>query len=83
MSKLPRDIDGTTLAKYLGKFGYKVVRQTGSHMRLSRVTDNGEQHITIPSHSPLKIGTLNSILDGAAIQIGIEKHDLTNLLFGK
>jgi len=33
--KLPRDISGEELAKLLRKYGYKVTRQTGSHMRLT------------------------------------------------
>lgn len=41
--RIPRDISGKELAKRLSKYGYKVARQTGSHMRL--VT--GEHHITI------------------------------------
>jgi len=32
--KLPRDLSGDDLAKHLGKFGYEVVRQKGSHIRL-------------------------------------------------
>lgn len=32
--KLPRDIGGKDLIKLLAKFGYNVVRQTGSHARL-------------------------------------------------
>ena len=32
--KLPRDIGGEDLIKLLAKFGYEVVRQTGSHVRL-------------------------------------------------
>ncbi|MCD6349098.1 MAG: type II toxin-antitoxin system HicA family toxin [Candidatus Korarchaeota archaeon] len=34
--KLPRDLDGEELAKLLKKFGYRLVRRTGSHMRLKR-----------------------------------------------
>ncbi len=43
--KLPRDISGTELAKALGRYGYTVTRQTGSHLRLTTQTD-GEHHIT-------------------------------------
>ena len=65
--KLPRDITGNELAKSLGKLGYHITRQTGSHIRLS-TNENGEHHITIPAHNPLKIGTL------AAILADIESH---------
>jgi predicted RNA binding protein YcfA (HicA-like mRNA interferase family) len=63
MPKLPRDIDGIELAKALKKFGYSIVRQSGSHMRLTCVKAGSSHHLTIPAHSPLKIGTLSSILD--------------------
>jgi predicted RNA binding protein YcfA (HicA-like mRNA interferase family) len=42
----------------LARHGYQVSRQSGSHMRLSRRTDEGEQHVTIPAHKPLRVGTL-------------------------
>ena len=59
--KLPRDLSGEVLAKALEKLGYTVDRQTGSHIRLT-TQENGEHHITIPNHSPIKIGTLSAIL---------------------
>ena len=34
MVKIPRDISGVELARLLSKYKYKVVRQTGSHIRL-------------------------------------------------
>ncbi len=37
--RLPRDLDGEELAKLLEKFGYRLVRQTGSHMMLARKGD--------------------------------------------
>ncbi len=75
--KLPRDLDGEKLAKLLGRFGYRVVRQTGSHMRLAM----GEYRLTIPKHR-LKVGTLNSILNEVAQQTGMEKRELVKRLFG-
>lgn len=73
--RLPRDISGAELIKALKLFGYEVTRQTGSHVRLS--TDkNGTHHITIPNHSPLRIGTLAVILDGVAEHFKITRQDL-------
>ena len=69
--RLPRDISGQDIAKALGRLGYVQSRQTGSHMRLTTQVE-GEHHVTIPRHDPLKIGTLKSILDGVA-----EHHHLT------
>ena len=46
--------------------GYQIVRQSGSHIRLM-TTQNGVHHLTIPHHSPLKVGTLlGGILKPAA-----------------
>lgn len=77
--KLPRDVSGTDLCKRLEKLGYFVSRQTGSHLRLSK--HNPEHHITIPNHSDLKIGTLNSILQDIANQHKASKTDILKRLF--
>lgn len=71
--RIPRDLDASELIKILKKFGYAPTRQTGSHIRLT--TDrNGQHHITIPNHTPLKIGTLNAILTEVAAHLGISKE---------
>lgn len=60
--KVPRNVYAENLVKTLIRYGYAVVRQTGSHIRLSKRLVNGEEHnITIPNHRPIKIGTLQSI----------------------
>lgn len=58
--KLPRDLSGQELVKALERLGYEVRRQTGSHIRIT-TQRNGEHHVTIPVHDPIKIGTLNAI----------------------
>ena len=63
--RLPRDLTGKKLAKIVEVLGYRIERQTGSHIRLT-TSKNGEHHITIPNHSPIKIGTLNAILKDIA-----------------
>jgi predicted RNA binding protein YcfA (HicA-like mRNA interferase family) len=78
--KIPREIKGLALAKKLGIYGYKITRQTGSHIRLT-TQKNGENHITIPAHKALKIGTLNSILKNVAEHLGITKKDVLKDLF--
>ena len=59
--KTPRDLSGLELAKALRKMGYVVTRQSGSHLRVTTQA-GGEHHEVIPNHSPIKIGTLKSIL---------------------
>nr|WP_238717859.1 type II toxin-antitoxin system HicA family toxin [Petrachloros mirabilis] len=68
------------LVKTLAKLGYETTRQAGSHVRLT-TRENGEHHITIPAHSPIKIGTLNSILRDVANHFNLERDDLLNRLF--
>jgi len=80
--KLPRDIGGQELAKLLGKYGYTVTRQTGSHIRLTTL-ENGEHHVTIPAHPELRIGTLNAILTDVAFHLDLDRNQLIQELFGK
>ncbi len=78
--KLPRDITGHELAKALAMLGYHVTRQTGSHIRLTTL-ENGEHHITIPAHTPLKIGTLAAILSDVESHHKLTREELVNRLF--
>lgn len=55
--KIPRDLHGVDLIKALRALGYDVVRRDSSHIRLTTQL-NGEHHVTIPDHKPLKTGTL-------------------------
>jgi len=59
--KTPRDVSGPELAKVLRKLGYIVTRQSGSHLRVTTQA-GGQHHEVIPNHSPIKMGTLKSIL---------------------
>ena len=74
--KLPRDLDADELIRQLKQFGYVPTRQTGSHIRLTRVSEEGEHHITIPNHSPLRVGTLNNVLNDITNHIKMSKEDL-------
>ncbi|ACB00943.1 MULTISPECIES: type II toxin-antitoxin system HicA family toxin [Cyanophyceae] len=73
--KLPRDLSGKDLAKQLKVLGYEISHQTGSHIRLTTQT-NGEHHITIPAHNPLKIGTLSAILRSIAEHFKISRDEV-------
>ncbi len=63
--KLPRDLNGTDLAKALHVLGYEISRQKGSHIRVTTQT-GGEHHEVIPAHRPLKPGTLAAVLRSVA-----------------
>ena len=78
--RLPRDRSGADLAKALSRFGYRVTRQTGSHLRLT--TDVPSQHhVTIPAHDPLKVGTLAAILGDVAAHLKMTREQLAEKLF--
>ena len=74
--RTPRDLDGSRLVQRLGKLGYEQTRQSGSHVRLTRQSDEGEHHVTVPLHSPLRVGTLNAILSDVAGHLGMSKDEL-------
>jgi predicted RNA binding protein YcfA (HicA-like mRNA interferase family) len=77
--KLPADWTGLELARALRSLGYEITRQSGSHMRLT-TERNGQHHITVPAHDPLKLGTLRSILDAVAKHHGTTREALLRQL---
>ncbi len=78
--RMPRSWTGEDLIHRLRKYGYEPTRQTGSHVRLTRSTDDGQHHVTIPLHNPLRVGTLNSILGDIADHLGMDRQDLLKAL---
>lgn len=80
--KLPRDVSGRDLVKLLMRYGYSVVRQSGSHIRLSSKYRGTEHHVTIPDHDPLRLGTLASIVDDVAEYLQKDREQLRKELFG-
>lgn len=77
--KLPRGLSGLELANGLAVLGYKVTRQNGSHIRLT-TQQNGEHHITVPQHDPLKVGTLSDVLNDVAKHFSISRVELLKRL---
>ena len=77
--KTPRDLSGSELAKRLRTLGYVVTRQTGSHLRVT-TQQGGEHHEVIPNHSPIKIGTLKSILRNVAAHHRMGVSELLEML---
>jgi predicted RNA binding protein YcfA (HicA-like mRNA interferase family) len=81
MPKIPRYISGRELANLLNKYGYQIMRQTSSHIRLISTFKETEHKITIPDHRPIRIGTLNNILSDIAEYLKISKQELVQNLF--
>jgi len=74
-------ISGKDLIKALSSLDYEVTRQTGSHIRLT-TERNGEHHITVSAHDPIKIGTLNAILKAIGEHHILNRAELIRMLFG-
>lgn len=70
--KIPRNISGSDLVRALRVLGYELVRQQGSHIRLT-TSVNGTHHITVPNHRPMKTGTLL----GGVLKPVAEHHKLS------
>jgi len=77
--KLPRDVSGAELVKALRALGYAVDRQNGSHIRVTTQRD-GEHHEVVPNHSPIKIGTLSTLLKSVAAHHKLTVEDLVRQL---
>jgi predicted RNA binding protein YcfA (HicA-like mRNA interferase family) len=77
--KIPRDLSGPDLVKALRGLGYERVRQDGSHMRLT-TQQGGQHHVTVPNHSPIKLGTLTGILKAVAAHHKLTLEDLVRRL---
>lgn len=67
MPRLPR-ISGQEATRAFGKFGYEVVRQRGSHVRL-RDPSGQRQPLTVPNHRELKSGLLRRLIRDAGLSI--------------
>ena len=61
MSKL-RILSGKEVVRIFSRFGFKVISQRGSHVKLRKVlADGAKQTLTIPIHEELDRGTLRAI----------------------
>ncbi|HET9743670.1 MAG TPA: type II toxin-antitoxin system HicA family toxin [Terriglobales bacterium] len=62
-----RRLSGREVAAILQRFGFTIVSQRGSHMKLQRVNSRGDREtLTIPDHRELDTGTCRAILRQAA-----------------
>ena len=78
--RLPRDVSGDDLVRALARVGYRVSRQTGSHIRMT-CEEPSEHHVTIPKHAHLRVGTLSTVLVSVAGHLRISRDELVRRLF--
>ncbi|WP_324282153.1 type II toxin-antitoxin system HicA family toxin [Cyanobacterium aponinum UTEX 3222] len=76
MSKLPQ-ISGKECVKILGKAGFYVKRQKGSHIILCR--DEPFAEVVVPNHKNLDKGTLRAIIR----QVELDVDEFIKLLKNK
>jgi predicted RNA binding protein YcfA (HicA-like mRNA interferase family) len=62
MPKLPR-VSGTDVVRALGRLGFEVMRQSGSHVVMRR----DARGCVVPLHKEIKTGTLAGVLRQAGV----------------
>ena len=67
MTKLPRGLSGKKVVAALGKCGFFVKRQKGSHIVMRR--NDPFAQVVVPDHKSIDTGTLDSILEGAGLTV--------------
>jgi predicted RNA binding protein YcfA (HicA-like mRNA interferase family) len=77
--RLPRDVAADRLLRVLEGLGYQIVRQRGSHVRLTH-PGAPEHSISVPRHGHLKTGTLHAILTEVSAMRSISIETLTERL---
>jgi predicted RNA binding protein YcfA (HicA-like mRNA interferase family) len=69
-------VSGRDVVKALGKVGFRVTRQRGSHVRLEKIEVGKIIKLTVPLHKTLKKGTLRRIISDSELTV----EDFQNLL---
>ena len=63
-----RKVSGEKCVKILcNKLGFSISGRSGSHVRLSKQTQEGKIGTVVPIHDELKIGTLKNVLKLAKV----------------
>ena len=82
--RTPRNLSGDELVALLGRhYDYVLIRQRGSHMRLESHHMGYSHRLTVPRHNPMRVGTLNGILNNVAEYLEIGQDELKRELFGR
>jgi len=61
--------------KVLGRLGFQIIRQHGSHIILKGYCKGARRTVVVPRHSEIAIGTLRGIL----FQVGITVDEFAKL----
>ncbi|MHB8633960.1 MAG: type II toxin-antitoxin system HicA family toxin [Thermoplasmatota archaeon] len=72
-----KKISGKECIKILcNRFGFRVVRQKGSHIVLRKESPSGSRGASVPNHPELRLGTLKGILE----QAGVSEEEFARFL---
>ena len=81
--RMPRDVSGLELIALLRRhYGYRLVRQNGSHMQLVSYYMGYEGNVSVPRHNPVRVGTLIRTLNIVSAYLQIDRDELVTQLFG-
>jgi predicted RNA binding protein YcfA (HicA-like mRNA interferase family) len=75
MQKLPR-LSGKEVVKILLKAGFFIARQKGSHIIMTKRSEQGRKSLVVPSHREIDKGTLLEIIR----QAGLSKEEFLELI---
>lgn len=70
MGKL-KTLSGKEVCTILELFGFKLVRQKGSHLVMQKVHPQGTITVPVPNHREIKKGTLQSIIRQSQLEKSI------------
>lgn len=71
MPKL-KNLSGKDVVSILNQFGFEVINQRGSHIKLRRMKEDSKQTLLIPNHKEIDTGTLRAIVRQAGRYIPVE-----------
>lgn len=75
MPKLCR-LSAEEIIDILNQFGFEIISQKGSHIKLRRLGENGKETLTVPNHKQLDLGTCRAIYRQASKYISeSDLHD--------
>lgn len=69
-----RNLGGRDVVRILESFGFRPIKQTGSHVKLRRIgSDGANQTLHLPLHRELKAGTLRTIVRQASEYVAVDE----------
>jgi predicted RNA binding protein YcfA (HicA-like mRNA interferase family) len=68
MSRLPT-LSGKEAIRALGKVGFQLIRQAGSHIVLQKAIPGSTITVVVPNHPELAKGTLRSIIRKSGLSV--------------